>query len=207
MQMAIIGISGRMGRRLYEYYKDKYDIVGVDIINFSEAKTYKSLKDIPYDIDIVVDFSSKDSIDELKYAVDNNILTLSGTTGYDIDEILELKERSNNRFYWSANYAKGIDIFIKIIDFIKDEYEFLDFIEIHSTSKKDSPSGTAKMLARRLNISNDKIQSLRINSAPAIHELIFHSKNERIIIRHEAIDISSFIEGFDIALKSMLGCD
>lgn len=207
MIMAIIGISGKMGTKLYEYFKDKYDIVGIDIINFSKVPSYKSLKDVKENIDIVVDFSNTRAYDELKYAVDNKILTLSGTTGYNEDIIDELTKIGGNKFYWSANYSKGINLFSKLIEMIKKEYSLFDFIEIHASTKKDSPSGTAKMLARELDISYDKIQSLRMHYAPPIHELIFSSKNEQIVIRHEVLNTLAFIEGFETKLNEMLGVD
>ena len=203
--MAIIGISGKMGSQLYDYFKDKYDIIGIDIINFKNVPTYKSLKDVPGKIDIAVDFSSIKAYEELKYAVSNKIITLSGTTGYDDEIIDELKTIGSTRFYWSANYSKGINLFSKLIELIKNEYSLFDFIEIHASTKKDSPSGTAKMLARELDISYDKIQSLRMHYAPPIHELIFSSKNEQITIRHEVINTLAFLEGFENKLNEMIG--
>lgn len=203
--MAIIGISGRMGTRVYEYFKKDYDIVGVDYINFKEAPTYKSLKDIPLPLDVVVDFSSVKAEPELRYALKRGLLTLSGTTGYPDKVIDELKKQGQDLFYWSANYSKGIHLFSRLIELIQKEYDLFDFIEIHAATKKDAPSGTAKMLARDLNIPYDRIQSLRINYAPPIHELIFSSRYEHIIIRHEVIDTLAFLEGFDAKLKEMIG--
>lgn len=205
MKMAILGISGRMGQKVFEYFKDKFEIIGVDKINFREVPTYTSLKDIPEKIDVVVDFSSPSAAEELRYAIEHEILTLSGTTGYEDKIIDELKKTGKNRFYWSANYSKGIDLFTSLIDSIKEEYALFDFIEIHAATKKDAPSGTAKMLARNLGISYDKIQSLRIHYAPPIHELIFSSKYEQITLRHEVTDTRAFLEGFENKLQELLG--
>ena len=205
MKMAIIGISGRMGMRVYDYFKKAFEIIGVDYINFKDAPTYKRLEDIPFPIDVVVDFSSVKAEPELRYAIEHHILTLSGTTGYPEDVIDDLKQKGQDLFYWSANYSKGIDLFSRLIGMIKKEYDLFDFIEIHAATKKDAPSGTAKMLARDLDLPYEKIQSLRINYAPPIHELIFSSKYEQIILRHEVIDTLAFLEGFDAKLKEMLG--
>lgn len=207
MLMAIIGISGRMGQRLYDYFKDRFEIVGIDLINCSKVKTYKHLSDVKEKIDVVVDFSNTNAFDELCYALENSILTLSGTTGYTDELLDELKEKGSDLFYWSANYSKGIGLFSRLIKIIKNDYSLFDFIEIHASTKKDSPSGTAKMLARDLDISFDKIQSLRINHAPPIHELIFSSENEQIAIRHEVTNTNAFLEGFDEVLTNLLGSD
>lgn len=206
-KMAIIGISGKMGKRLYYYFKDTYEIIGVDEINFSEAKTYKHLSEVKDKIDVVVDFSSINALNELEYAIDNNILTLSGTTGYNLDLIDSLIKKSNGLFYWSCNYSNGIELFTNLAKMIKLEYPLFDFVEIHASTKKDSPSGTAKKLAYDLNVDERDIQSLRLIQAPPIHELIFCSKYERISIRHEVIDSMAFLVGFDAKLKELLGSE
>ena len=205
MVMAIIGINGRMGKKLYEYYKEKFQIYGIDITESQDIEIYRKVKDIPNKIDVIVDFSSINSKPELIYALENNILVLSGTTGYTLDEIEELISLGKGRFFWSANYSKGIFLFSKLINITKEEFELFDFIEIHAATKKDHPSGTAVMLAKELDIPIDRIQYLRIKQAPPIHELIFSSKNERISIRHEVIDTQAFIEGFDKKLIEFLG--
>ncbi len=203
--MAIIGISGRMGNKLYEYFKDNYEIVGIDVIRNKNVDTYKSIKDIEFDIDVVVDFSTPNAKEELLLAIERGILVLSGTTGYEDKDIDELKRLGKNKFYWSSNYAKGIHLFSNLIDIIKKDYTLFDFIEIHAATKKDAPSGTAKMLAKKLDIPYEKIQSLRIHYAPPIHELIFSSKYEQITIRHEVMDTMAFLEGFHFKLNEMLG--
>lgn len=202
MILAIIGISGKMGSRVYDFYKDKYTIIGIDKIKHKEAITYSTLKELD-NFDVVIDFSSPSTYDEIIYALDNNKIVLSGTTGYDLKRIEEIGIKYKN-FYWSCNYAKGIPLFLEIIKRIMPNYEMFDFVEIHASTKKDSPSGTAKMIAQTMNINEKKIQSLRLEKAPAIHELVFSSNNERIILRHEIISHQAFLEGLDIKLKEML---
>lgn len=132
---------------------------------------------------------------------------MSGTTGYDmkmIEDLYQLAEKNKTSFVWKANYAKGIKLFSKLIQECKDEFDLLDFIEVHATTKKDAPSGTAKVLAKELGIPETKIQSLRINQAPAIHEILFSSADERVILRHEILNKKAFITGFDEELRKMI---
>ncbi len=206
-QMVIIGICGKMGSRIYEFYKDQFNIIGVDIKKHTDVLTYQSLKEIEAPIDVIVDFSSIDCKDELIYAIHHHIPILSGTTGYElstIDELNQLAFNENSIFIWKANYAKGIKLFYRLIEESKKEFNILDFVEIHATTKKDAPSGTAKVLAYELGIDENKIQSLRINEAPAIHEIIFSSAEERVILRHEIINKKAFLLGFDEELKKVI---
>ena len=104
MVVVIIGINGRIGKMLYEYYKDKFDIIGVDT-KASGFSSFNSIQDINRKIDLVIDFSSTSALSELIYALKNNILVMSGTTGYSKNQIEMLNEIGNGNFYYSSNYA------------------------------------------------------------------------------------------------------
>jgi 4-hydroxy-tetrahydrodipicolinate reductase len=203
MVVVIIGINGRIGKMLYEYYKDKFDIIGVDT-KASGFSSFNSIQDINRKIDLVIDFSSTSALSELIYALKNNILVMSGTTGYSKNQIEMLNEIGNGNFYYSSNYAKGVKLFTKIIKELNKEYKDFDFVEIHSSKKKDSPSGTAKMLAAELGFDFSKIQSLRLKDANPIHEFIFMDNNEKITITHEITSPRAFIEGFNEVLKLII---
>lgn len=207
MLMAIVGICGKMGEQLFNFYRNQFDIIGIDIINHSVVKTYHNLEEIDVDIDVLVDFSSTDCYPLLENAIKKKIPILSGTTGYSLEQVEKLSElakANESGFIWKANYAKGIKLFSKIIEDCQEDFSILDFVEIHATTKKDAPSGTAKVLAKTLKIPEEKIQSLRINHAPAIHEIIFSSDYERVILRHEIINKKAFIIGFDEELQKLI---
>jgi 4-hydroxy-tetrahydrodipicolinate reductase len=142
-------------------------------------------------------------LSDLIYALKNNIIVISGTTGYDKFEIEMLKEIGNGNFYYSSNYAKGIKMFTKLVKEITEIYNEFDFVEIHSSKKKDSPSGTAKMIADKLEIDYSLIQSLRLKDANPIHKFIFKDKNEKITIIHEIFNPNAFIDGVDEIIKEI----
>ena len=198
-----MGICGKMGTLIYEYLKNSNKIIGIDKIKHKEVPTYTNLKDIAK-IDLLIDFSSIECYEILIEAINNKIPVFSGTTGYTKDEInrlINLAKVNNSIFVWKPNYAKGINLFSKILNECKDEFKILDFVEIHETTKKDAPSGTAKMLAEILGISESKIQSIRLNYAPATHELIFYSEAERITLKHEIFNKKAFIVGLMEEIK------
>ncbi|HIT50247.1 MAG TPA: hypothetical protein IAD46_04395 [Candidatus Pelethenecus faecipullorum] len=207
MRMVILGICGRMGEQLYTYFKERFTILGIDVKQHRTVPTYAALEEISDPIDVMVDFSSPSAEPIVRSAIEKRIPVLSGTTGYKKEVIQSLQEEASSCqtiFYWSANYAKGIQLFRKLIDLCQKEFAIFDFVEIHATTKKDAPSGTAKMFAEQLNIDENKIQSLRLYQAPAIHELIFASQDERIIIRHEVIHTHAFLTGFDELLQKIM---
>lgn len=203
MVVVIIGINGRIGNMLYDYYKNEFDIIGVDT-KANGFSSHESIFGINRKIELVIDFSSTSAISNLKYALENGIRVISGTTGYDKTQLDMLNEIGKGKFYYSSNYAKGIKVFTKIIKEINKEYKSFDFIEIHSSKKKDSPSGTAKMVADEMDFDYSKIQSLRLNDSNPIHEILFMDNNEKIKISHEITNPKAFIEGFDEVLRQII---
>lgn len=198
-----MGICGKMGSLIYEYLKNSNKIVGIDKIPHKEVLTYTELKQID-NVDVLIDFSSIECYEILKEAINKKIPVFSGTTGYsqvEINKLENLSKINNSIFVWKPNYAKGIDLFSKILYQCKDEFKILDFVEIHETTKKDAPSGTAKMLAEILGVSESIIQSLRLNYAPATHELIFYSEAERITLKHEIFNKMAFVIGLVEEIK------
>lgn len=203
MRMVILGALGKMGLKLIEKYHNDFEIIGIDL-NESKLIPIKKTIDEIDDFDIAIDFSSINAKPELIKILKRNKPTISGTTGYTKDEIEYFYSLNKDQFYWSCNFSKGIALFEEISKTIKKEYPIFDFVEIHSIGKKDSPSGTAKYLADILDYPYDKIQCLRLPLAPAIHEIVYTTDNERIIIRHEAINKNAFIEGIDNKIKELI---
>lgn len=192
-----------MGQLLYNYYKDKFDIIGVDT-KANGFSSFNSIKDINTKIDFVIDFSSNKAFYDLVYALENNIPVISGTTGYDAKEIKLLYEIGKGKFYHSNNFSKGIKLFKKLVKQINNPDIEFDLIEIHSDKKKDCPSGTAKMLADELECDYSKIQALRLKNANPVHKIVFIDKYEKIELIHEITSPNAFVEGFDEFLKEII---
>ena len=186
-----------MGTLIYEYLKNSSTIYGIDIKQKENIDTYQSLNEIK-DIDLIIDFSTTDSFNHLIEGIKRRVPVFSGTTGYtkeQIEFLYNLSKEYNTIFVSKPNFAKGIKLFSKILKECKEEFKILDFVEIHETTKKDSPSGTSIMLAEILDINKGDIQSIRLNFTPAIHELIFYSESERITLKHEIFNKKAFIIG------------
>ena len=65
---------------------------------------------------------------------------------------------------------------------------------MHHSGKKDSPSGTAKDLARQFSTVSS-ITGLRAGSNFGEHMIIMHNGFEKVEIRHQALTRSIFAEG------------
>ena len=79
--------------------------------------------------------------------------------------------------------------------------------EVHHKKKLDSPSGTAKELAKDIDViilGNTEIESKRINDNFGTHMIKFISDEDRIEIKHEAKNRDGFAKGALLAAEWIL---
>ncbi len=214
MNTIISGINGRMGSYVYDLLEgnDNFDIIGgLGLNTNNNIRIYKELREVDDKIDLVVDFSvDYFSMSTIEYALNNGIKVISGTTGFSNNEISYLKElsiKNNVTLFLIPNFAKGASTLYKIIDLIKNDYEFIDILETHSIKKLDKPSGTSKEYADRLKIDHKSIQSLRINDVIASHDIVLRSKGEKITLSHSIETREAFDIGFKLCLDKLLSCE
>ena len=190
-----------MGSLIYEYLKNSHNIIGIDIINHPDVKMIKNINNI--DLDLIIDFSDASCYEYLLEGIKKHIPVFSGTTTYSIEQISylsNLAKELNSVFVWKPNYAKGVKVVSELINVCKDNYNIVDLVETHDINKKDSPSGTAKLLVNVLD-SKINIQSLRLIKSNAVHEIIFYDSNERITIKYESLSKMSFVLGLMEEIK------
>ncbi len=207
MNTIISGINGRMGSYVHDLLSEDNDfnvIGGLGLTTNKYVKVYKELKEVEGNVDLLIDFSVDNfALATIEYALSNGIKVISGTTGFTNKEIAYLKELSiQNKIslFLIPNFAKGASTLYKIIDLIKNDYDYIDILETHSIKKLDKPSGTSKEYANRLGIEHKNIQSLRVNDVIADHDIVLRSKGEKIILSH-SIETR---EAFDIGFKACL---
>lgn len=101
--------------------------------------------------------------------------------------------------YLCPNFSMGISQFKKIIDSIDKSKWTARIVEKHHIHKKDSPSGTSKILASKYlgksDYSDLDIISIREGETYGYHELILEAENETIVISHNAKTRNLFADG------------
>ena len=132
-------------------------------------------------------------------------------------------------FIWSGNFSIGVNMFFKIVEEAAKvvnkipEYDVSVF-EAHHNMKKDSPSGTAKMIADRVienlkrkdKIVTDKfdrapqknelhVASMRCGKIPGTHTVTFDSDADTIELTHRARNREGFALGAVLAAEFISG--
>lgn len=219
MKIALIGY-GKMGMMVEQAALSKGHAVVARI--GSEQKDLDYIDASISNADACIDFSHPScAIENIKRNVRLEKNMIMGTTGWyeHIDQVKRLTEQSNIGFLYSPNFSLGVALFLEIVSqaaALFSPYEMYDVggSETHHNQKADSPSGTAKEIAKRLlanvprkkgvlyDLCNAKISpeqihfpSLRLGSFPGTHSVTFDSPVDSITLTHSARNREGFAMG------------
>ena len=178
--------------------------------------------------DVVIDFSSpENAVENIKKYMDFSIPAIIGTTGWldSLDLVKAYGEGKDLRIMYSGNYSIGVALFLKLCRKAGELYGKVagydaSIYEIHHTEKKDSPSGTALMVASALletmegkkkillgnsegKIEKDSLQisSMRVGKTPGVHSVIIDSDADTITLTHTARSRAGFALGAVMAAE------
>lgn len=227
VRIVINGYLGQMGQVLGNQImaKDNMKLVGgIDKNPDSykgETKVYKNILDFDGICDVIIDFSNPTSLDGLlDYVKSNKVALVIGTTGYGEKEIKKLEEASKEiPIFYSANMSLGINLLLSLVSkaasVLDGDYD-IEIIEKHHNQKIDAPSGTAYMIANKINevFDNNKlytfgrhtktnkrspkeigIHAVRGGTIVGDHTVLFAGLDETVEIKHGASSKNVFAKG------------
>ncbi len=227
MKIIINGAGGKMGHILSDMAGSENISALVDVAFKTENGMYHSLDDFTGQADALVDFSNHSAAQAVtSYCVRRNIPMLIASTGQTPEELSLIREASKSiPVFISPNMSVGVALVADIAERVARLFWDCDIemIEAHHNQKLDVPSGTALMLANRiqearesstLNIGRHEngkrspneigIHSLRYGTEVGTHEIIFSNGLETITIRHDAKNRALFAKGALSAVKWLI---
>jgi len=141
---------------------------------------------------------------------------VSGTTGWDAERrVVEDEVRAaGGTFLWAPNFALGVHVFARVVEFAaravaQANAQFdTHLVEMHHRGKQDAPSGTARLLADRVERAagaRPPVTSVRTGSIPGVHEVVFDAPFEQIRLEHVARNRDVFASGSLAAARWIIG--
>jgi 4-hydroxy-tetrahydrodipicolinate reductase len=225
MRIVLLGY-GKMGKVIERFALERgHSIVAkIDIDNATNFDKMTAA-----DADVAIEFSHPEAaFDNAKKAILKGLPIVVGTTGW-LDkkpEIEQLTAEKGGAFFYTSNYSIGVQLFFKLNKFLakimanQQQYE-VNTREVHHTTKKDSPSGTAITLAEGIieNLGNKNswinnqiaepqqvpIWSEREAKVPGTHIVRYVSDVDEIEISHKAVSREGFALGAVIAAEWIIG--
>ena len=206
LNIGLSGSTGKMGKVIAERI-DKFKDCKISA-KFNYTNNLDDLDNFCKNSDVIIDFSTPEILEKLiNYALKHNTKLVIGTTGLQPQHFKLLEKAAQTLpVLYSANMSIGASLLSYLAK------EVTKILETHHRNKKDSPSGTAIMLAetiaseKGLNITFNRgsrlrsekeigISSLRGGNVHGIHEISFLGDDEIITLKHEALNKNSFAIG------------
>lgn len=220
MKLGIVGYRGKMGQAILEEITTQEGIVlsilhsrNTNNTTYNDIDVTTSLLEVVNNCDVIIDFSRPTTtIDIVHLCVKYDKPIVSGTTGFSSDEMDKIRTYSKyGRIFYSPNMSIGIAILTQIVQksihslaahgVLRD----ISILETHHRHKFDKPSGTAIMLASKINQTSRDIQpeitSLRYGTAIGEHEVILSTDMEILTLKHNAVNRKVFAIGAINAAK------
>jgi 4-hydroxy-tetrahydrodipicolinate reductase len=225
------GCNGKMGQVITKLAANFDNIIIAAGISRQSDKisnsypVYTDYKDIKEKIDVVIDFSNPEAIPELlEFCKTRETALVLATTGLSPEDYQKVKQTAEIiPVFMSANMSLGINVLIELAATAASKLGFgydIEILEKHHNEKKDTPSGTALMIANEINEQLDHtmdfvydrsqtrekrknseigISAIRGGTIPGEHSVFFAGKDEIVEIKHTALSRDIFGMG---ALKA-----
>ena len=221
--VAVVGATGKLGQLVARIVRE------ADDFELTAALDSKADLSRVLGVDIVVDVTlpavSQGIVD---YAVENGINVVVGTSGWTGQRIASLENRvaaqGDVGVIIIPNFSLGSVLATTLSTIAARLFESIEIVETHSSSKVDSPSGTAvrtaelmgaargalgpvaaphtDQRARGQQVSSIPVHSLRLQGVLARQDVIFGGTGETLTISHETISSSSYEAGILVALRA-----
>jgi len=245
--IVVNGVLGRMGKEIAQTVFTDSEVVlrgciereghpslGADIGGFlgiekTGVTIRSSLKEIAGNVDVIIDFTTPASTRSLLQEIQGTTTAIViGTTGLSDSDMALIKKASGaNAILFSPNMSLGVNFLFYLTQIAAERLggDFdIEIIEAHHRFKKDSPSGTAKMLGEiaaaargssykeaashgREGVVSERpteqigMHAVRGGDIVGDHTVLFAGIGERLEIRHCAHSRTTFARGAVKAAK------
>jgi len=230
MNIIINGANGRMGKILTETIAEGgvHTVAAKVDWSYAAGDGFSELKQYEGPADLVIDFSNHAATQAVtEYCAARELPVVIGTTGQTEEEMALIREAAKSvPVFLSGNMSLGIAL---LADLAKKAAAMfpnaeIEIVERHHDQKLDVPSGTALLLARRIQEvrpqaelvigrhENGKrtateigIHSLRYGNEVGTHEIVISTGSETLTLKHEAESRALFAGGALAAAEYLLG--
>ena len=211
-KVGILGATGRMGQEVASLLHAGFTI-GQDTFELTVALArtlsltqvdgvpVKTFNDTPFDpIHVWIDFSQPEATIELLKNTREPVVIC--TTGFSTSEIDFIRVQSKERpILLSPNTSPGISFVLGMIESLPRVGPLgfdISIEEVHHKTKKDKPSGTAKLLNDSLSSTGNpviEIHSVRAGGEKGRHRISFTGQEEEFVLEHRVFDRGVFARG------------
>ena len=246
VKVIVRGATGRMGQEVIKTLCQEPDMIPVGAVDLKIKGERISLPDgsgsIPLSTnldamidqckpDVLIDFTvAGAAMDAIRTAARKKVNMVIGTTGIneaEIDEIRKLATTNDIGIVVAPNFALGAVLMMHLANIAAKYVDYAEIIELHHDQKRDAPSGTALLTARKMAESRGKpfklpldndtppesrgeqvegvsVHSVRLPGLLAHQEVILGIAGQTLRIRNDTIGRECYMPGVMIATREVM---
>ena len=184
MNIAVVG-CGKMGRMIEAVCARREDVQIAGFVGRGGCASFDELEEM----DAALDFSHPDNLNGLlESAARRKIPLVIGTTGFSDAQGEAIREAGRSiPIVWADNFSVGVTVLGRLAAeaarMLGGGFD-MEIVETHHRCKADAPSGTAKMLLRRVDPGG--VHAVRGGTVAGEHRLYFFGPMEELELRHRA---------------------
>ena len=230
LRVGVLGARGRMGQEVCAAVDAAPDLELVAMVDVGDWLF--SVADAG--AQVLIDFTHPDVVmDNLRFAVDQGIHAVVGTTGFTTARLDMLRtwlaDAPDLGVVVAPNFGIGAVLSMMFAQSAARFYDSAEVIELHHPNKADAPSGTAIRTAeliaqarseaglsgapdatsqaldgaRGADVNGVRVHALRIAGMVAHQEIVLGTDGETLSIRHDSLHRSSFMPGVLLATRQV----
>jgi 4-hydroxy-tetrahydrodipicolinate reductase len=183
MRIALYGAAGKVGSVLEPALVQ----AGHEVV---DARTSG-----PERCDVAVDFTRPDAVvANVDACLTAGVPVVIGTSGFDVAAVDRAARDAGVACFHAPNFAQGAALMMRFAEEAAKVFPRAEIVELHSDTKRDAPSGTAKATASRMG-TDPAIHSVRLPGLVAHQEVVFGGMGETLTIRHDTTSREAFVPG------------
>lgn len=226
INIAVPGVGGRMGSAVAKQVLQARDLkltavtartanplYGKKFLN-TDLLVVNNLENSKFDV--LIDFTLPVAvIEHLTYCLENKLAMVIGATGFNDFQLHAIKQAAQKiPILQAANMSLGVNLCYKLLAQAAKMFDHqwdVTIVDEHHKHKKDSPSGTAKIMAQILAENSDRdleeinIYSERQGDTIGVHTVTFANPNELVMISHVAENREIYATGALAAARWIFG--
>ncbi|MFI1989277.1 4-hydroxy-tetrahydrodipicolinate reductase [Actinoplanes sp. NPDC020271] len=231
VRVGVLGARGRMGLEVCKAVDAAPDLDLVALINSVDSPSAAA----EAGAQVLVDFTNPGVVmDNLRWAIDQGIHVVVGTSGFTEERLAEVRARLADKpgvgVVVAPNFGIGAVLMMQFAARAARHFDSVEIIEQHHPRKLDAPSGTATHTARLIaearkaancppmpdattedhggargaDIDGVHVHAVRAAGLVAHQEVLFGTAGETLTIRHDSLDRSSFMPGVLLAVREVI---
>jgi len=156
----------------------------------------------PAGCDVAVDFTQPDAVlANATACLAAEVPLVVGTTGFDADALDRAARDAGVPCFYAPNFAVGAVLMMRFAEEAVRSFPRAEIVELHTDTKVDAPSGTARATSERM--GGVPIHSVRLPGLVAHQEVILGGPGETLTIRHDTTSRDAFVPGVLRAVQAV----